>query len=101
MRRVPGHVWIVALAAVVLFVAATAAMYAAPVSALQVVAPQSWGVTPYSTEVNPRFVAGAGALVVSGLLLLLFFYRRRLYIVFWVGGWAVVGASMFIVVRPY
>ena len=101
MRRVPGHLWVVALAAVVLLVAASAASYAAPVSALQVVAPDSWGVTPYSTEVNPRFVAGAGALVVSGLLLLLFFYRRRLYILFWVGGWGVLGASMFVVARPY
>jgi diguanylate cyclase (GGDEF)-like protein len=45
---------------------------------------------------DPRILAGAVALTVAGLLLLLYFYRRRLYILYWIAGWALVAASMFV-----
>ncbi len=59
------------------------------------------GISPDPTQVNARNLAGAGALVVTGLLFLLYFYRRRLYILYWMGGWALIGGSMFLAGAGY
>ena len=102
MDRVPGHAWLMVLAAVVVVTVASAVPYAsAPAVAAQVIAVGAFGITPSPTEINPRSLVGAGAFVVSGLLLLLFFYRRRLYILFWVNGWVLLGVSMIIAARTY
>src|SRR5690606_2995762 len=51
---------------------------------------------PQPIHLDPHILGGAGALVVTGVLLLLFIYRRRLYILFWVGAWLLLSASMFV-----
>jgi hypothetical protein len=99
MDRVPGHAWLLVLAAVIVVAVASAAPFAsAPVGGAQVTGA---GIAPNPTNLDPHTLAGAGALVVTGVLLLLFFYRRRLYILFWVLGWAVLAASMFVAARQY
>jgi len=59
------------------------------------------GITPQSAFVNPRIVTGAAALVIACVLLLLYAYRRRLYILWWIAGWVLLSASMFLAARPY
>ena len=99
MDRVPGHAWLMVLAAGVLVLVASAVPLAPGKDALAHVVSQGVSIIP-TTDVNLWRVAGSGALVVTGLLLLLFFYRRRLYILFWTGGWLLVSASMFLAARP-
>ena len=100
MDRVPGQAWLLVLAAVIVFAVASAAPFASASvgGGAQVTGA---GITPNPTNLDPHTLAGAGALVVTGVLLLLFFYRRRLYILFWVLAWAVLAASMFVASREY
>ena len=99
MDRVPGHAWLMVLAAGVIVLVATAVPLA-PNEALARALGQGASHVILATHSDLWRVlcrvAGAGALVVTGLLLLLFFYRRRLYILFWTGGWLLVAASMFL-----
>lgn len=101
MDRVPGYTWLLVLAAVIVVAVASAAPFAsAPTEGAQVADARS--VAPdHPAHLDPHTLAGAGALVVTGVLLLLFFYRRRLYILFWVLGWVVLAASMFVAARDY
>ena len=39
-------------------------------------------------------VAAGAALIIVALLVLLYLYRRRLYILYWIGGWACLAASV-------
>ncbi|HEV3484981.1 MAG TPA: GGDEF domain-containing protein [Vicinamibacterales bacterium] len=59
------------------------------------------GIAPDPTFVDPRGLVGAGAIVVTALLLLLYFYRRRVYILYWIGGWILLAASMFLAIPVY
>jgi diguanylate cyclase (GGDEF)-like protein len=99
MDRVPGHAWLLVLAAVVVVAVASAAPFAS--GGEQVAGSQRTGIAPDPANLNPHTLAGAGAVVVTGALLLLFFYRRRLYILFWVFGWLVLAASLFVAGRQY
>jgi len=101
MDRVPGYAWLLALAAIVVVMVASAVPFAsAPGGAVQAQA-AAQRIAPQPIDLNPHLLGGAGALVVTGLLLLLFFYRRRLYILFWVGAWVLLAASMFVAGRTY
>jgi diguanylate cyclase (GGDEF)-like protein len=101
MDRVPGHAWLMILAAAVLvFVASAVPLAPVDTPTMQVVSRGASSFAAATTDVNLWRVAGSGALAVTGLLLLLFFYRRRLYILFWTGGWLLVSASMFLGARP-
>jgi diguanylate cyclase (GGDEF)-like protein len=100
MDRVPGHAWLMVLAAAVLVTVASAVPLA-PTDAVPRAIDQAPSlVVPTSQVINPSRVAGQGSLVVTAVLLLLFFYRRRLYILFWTGGWFLVSASMFLAGQP-
>jgi diguanylate cyclase (GGDEF)-like protein len=102
MDRVPGHAWLMVLAAVVVLMVASAVPFAsAPGGGAQVVGAVRTHIGPQPIDLNPHTLGGAGALVVTGLLLLLFFYRRRLYILFWVSSWVLLAASMFTAARGY
>jgi diguanylate cyclase (GGDEF)-like protein len=70
-------------------------------AAAQSTAVQRGAIAPNPTFVDPRGLVGAGALVVTALLLLLYFYRRRVYILYWICGWILVAASMFLAVPVY
>src|SRR5512145_2638842 len=101
MNRVPGIAWLMCVAAIVVFMVAAAVPRAsAPVQALQTIG-QDTGIFPTALPVNPRTLAGTGALVVGGLLFLLFFYRLQLYILCWIVGWLLVATSMFVAGRSY
>ena len=102
MDRVPGHTWLLVLAAGIVFAVASAAPFAsAPTEGAQVTGVGSVISAEHPEHLDPHTLAGAGALVVTGVLLLLFFYRRRLYILFWVLGWVVLAAAMFVAAREY
>ena len=51
---------------------------------------------PAPAPVEPRLVAAAAAAIVAGLLLLLYLNRRRTYVLFWIAGWILIAASMFV-----
>jgi diguanylate cyclase (GGDEF)-like protein len=57
--------------------------------------------TPGSTVINPYILAGSTALVVGVMSLLVYFYRRRLFILWWMGAWFLLAASMLPVARSY
>jgi diguanylate cyclase (GGDEF)-like protein len=102
MDRVPGYAWLMVLAAVVVITVASAVPFAsAPAGGVEVVGSAGSGNVPGPLDLSPLTLGGNGALVVTGLLLLLFFYRRRLYILFWVGSWVLLAASMFLAGRPF
>ena len=103
MDRVPGYAWLMVLAAVVVITVASAVPFASTATDLssQITGTRLLELAPLRTTVNPRILAGAGALVVTGLLLLLFVYRRRVYIAFWIGGWVLVAASLLLAGGQY
>ena len=102
MDRLPGQTWLLVLAAAVVVAVASAAPFAsAPTEGAQVADARSVSAPDHPAHLDPHTLAGAGGLVVTGVLLLLFFYRRRLYILFWVLGWVVLAASMLIAARVY
>jgi diguanylate cyclase (GGDEF)-like protein len=59
------------------------------------------GITPNPALVDPRVLTGASALVIAGLLVLIYFYRRRHYILFWITGWLLIAAAMFVSYPKY
>ena len=100
MDRVPGHAWLLVLAAAVLVTVASAVPLAPPLDATFARAlSQNTQSSDATVTINPWTVAGQGGLVVTGLLLLLFVYRRRLYILFWTAGWFLISTSIFLAGR--
>jgi diguanylate cyclase (GGDEF)-like protein len=57
--------------------------------------------TAKDAVLDPHLVAGSAALVIARLSLLVYVYRQRLFILWWVGAWAMLAAAMFIVVHDY
>lgn len=98
MNRVPGHAWLLVLAAAVLVTVASAVPLAPPLDNRFTSAIRE-SFDPGAVWINPWTIAGQGALVVTGLLLLLFVYRRRLYILFWTAGWCLLAGSMLLAAR--
>ena len=99
MDRVPGHAWLMVLAAAVLITVASAVPLApshTPLSTAASPLSEDASLLNYTTVINPWQVSGRGALVLTGVLLLLFIYRRRLYILFWTSGWFLLAASLFL-----
>ena len=100
MDRVPGHAWLMVLAAAVLVTVASAVPLVPATIVATVTHQAPVNATPEQT-INPFHAAGQGALVVTAVLLLLFFYRRRMYILFWTGGWLLLATSMFMAGRSF
>jgi diguanylate cyclase (GGDEF)-like protein len=57
--------------------------------------------TAQSTVLNPHLLAGSGAIVIALLSLLVYVYRRRLFILWWVGAWLLISASMLTLTHTY
>ena len=57
--------------------------------------------TAESAVLNPHLVAGSAAIVIALLSLLVYLYRRRLFILWWVGAWLLLAASMLTMVHVY
>jgi diguanylate cyclase (GGDEF)-like protein len=53
-------------------------------------------VPPDAGLLDPRVLAGTTSLVVATLLFLLYFYRRRPFILYWIAGWVLLAASLFL-----
>ena len=113
--NLPARLALVAWAAFVLVIAPLASVSAqtsapqiptvqdvvAPLPAVQDSSTRTSSVSPTTTAVNPRALAGGAALIVTGLLLLLYFYRRRVYILYWIAGWILTALSMFLAAPAY
>src|SRR3954468_15810643 len=50
---------------------------------------------------NPHVIAGSAALAIALLSLLVYVYRRRLFILWWMGAWLLLAASMLTIARTY
>ena len=96
MPRVPGQVWLVSLAVIVVSIMAAAAPHAAHNVVGQVASTVNRPLGSATISLSARDLAAAVAMIVAGLLLLVFLYRRRLFILIWTGGWVTMAASMFI-----
>jgi diguanylate cyclase (GGDEF)-like protein len=64
-------------------------------------AARAQAVAPALTVIDVRTLAGAATLLVAALLSLLYFYRRRPYILCWVAGWILIGASRLLAAREF
>jgi diguanylate cyclase (GGDEF)-like protein len=96
MPRVPGQVWLVSLAVIVVSIMAAAAPHAAHNVVGQVASTVNRPLGSATISLSARDLAATVAMIVAGLLLLVFLYRRRLFILIWTGGWVTMAASMFI-----
>jgi diguanylate cyclase (GGDEF)-like protein len=101
MDRVPGHAWLMVLAAAVLITVASAVPLAPSTGIVSAVHQAPSVTAPPVQTINPYHAAGQGSLVVTAVLLLLFFYRRRMFILFWTGGWLLLCTSMFMAGRSF
>jgi diguanylate cyclase (GGDEF)-like protein len=101
MLRATRQIWLVSLAAAVIFIMAAAAPYAAKPTGQRLVSSMNNPIGPAVVSIGPRVLAGWAAIVISGLLLLVFLYRRRFFIVLWTIGWALTGLSMLLASREY
>ena len=64
-------------------------------------AERAQAIAPALTVIDVRTLAGAATLLVAALLSLLYFYRRRPYILCWVAGWVLIGASRLLAAREF
>jgi diguanylate cyclase (GGDEF)-like protein len=101
MDRVPGYAWLMVLVATVLVTVASAVPLVPAAASATAIIGDKTALPTMTIDVNPWQIAGQGALIVTALLLPLFIYRRRLYILFWIGGWFLISASMFLTGREF
>src|SRR5687768_7534282 len=57
--------------------------------------------TPVPLTLRPRVFGGYGALVTAAMLTTLYLYRGRAFIVYWIGSWLFVGASLILLAQGY
>ena len=64
-------------------------------------AERAQAIAPALTVIDVRTLAGAATLLVAALLSLLYIYRRRPYILCWIAGWVLIGASRLLAAREF
>jgi diguanylate cyclase (GGDEF)-like protein len=101
MPKVPGQIWLVSLAVVVVSIMAAAAPHAAPNVVGQVASTVNRPLGSATLSLSARDLAATVALIIAGLLMLVFLYRRRVFILIWTGGWTTIAASMFLAGQDY
>ena len=101
MPKVPGQIWLVSLAVVVVSIMAAAAPHAAPNVVGQVASTVNRPLGSATLSLSARDLAATVALIIAGLLMLVFLYRRRVFILIWTGGWTTIAASMFLAGHDY
>ncbi len=93
MMRIPSRRAVLVCAALLIVTADPAA--------LAWDAARAQAIAPALTVIDVRTLAGAATLLVAALLSLLYFYRRRPYILCWVAGWVLIGASRLLAAREF
>jgi diguanylate cyclase (GGDEF)-like protein len=96
MTRVPSGCAVLVCAAILVQTAAGITAFAAwqDIARAQTIAPEL-------TVIDVGTLAGVATLLVAVLLSLLYFYRRRVYILCWVAGWILIGASRLLAAREF
>lgn len=56
---------------------------------------------PAPRAVNARVIAGIGACLITVFLLLVYSYRQRRYVLYWIAGWILTAASVFLAAGRY
>src|SRR6185503_8290721 len=57
--------------------------------------------SPVPMTISPGMFAAYGALVAAAVLMILYLYRGRAFVVYWIGSWLLVAASMMLLARGY
>jgi len=95
MTRAPTGRAVLVCAALLFATAGTVALAAWQDSA------RAQSIAPALTVIDVRTLAGVATLLVGALLSLLYVYRRRVYILCWVAGWVLIGASRLLAAREF
>ena len=56
---------------------------------------------PLPMAISPRMFAAYGALVAATTLSILYLYRERAFVVYWIGSWLLIAASLMLLSRGY
>src|SRR5688572_20896685 len=56
---------------------------------------------PAPLTLRPRVFGGYGAIVTAAMLTVLYLYRGRAFIVYWIGSWLFIGASLMLMTQGY
>lgn len=57
--------------------------------------------SPAVISIAPQVFAAYGALVAAGMLSVLYLYRGRAFVVYWIGSWVLIAASLLLLGRGY
>jgi diguanylate cyclase (GGDEF)-like protein len=57
--------------------------------------------SPLPMTISPGMFAAYGALIAAAMLLILYLYRGRAFVVYWIGSWMLIAASMILLARGY
>lgn len=57
--------------------------------------------SPLPMTISPRLFAAYGALIAAAMLGILYVYRGRTFVVYWIGSWLLVAASLMLLSRGY
>lgn len=57
--------------------------------------------SPAAIAIPPQLFAAYGALIAAGMLALLYLYRGRAFVVYWIGSWILIAASLMLLGRGY
>jgi diguanylate cyclase (GGDEF)-like protein len=57
--------------------------------------------SPVPITISPGMFVAYGALVAAAVLMILYLYRGRAFVVYWIGSWLLVAASMMLLARGY
>ncbi len=56
---------------------------------------------PSPISIRPRLFAAYGAWIAAAMLTILYLYRGRAFIVYWIGSWLLIGASLMLLAQGY
>jgi diguanylate cyclase (GGDEF)-like protein len=57
--------------------------------------------SPLPMTISPGMFAAYGALIAAAVLMILYLYRGRAFVVYWIGSWLLIAASMVLLARGY
>jgi len=57
--------------------------------------------SPLPMTISPRMFAAYGALIAAAMLSILYLYRGRAFVVYWIGSWLLIAASLMLLSRGY
>lgn len=56
---------------------------------------------PSPITIRPRLFAAYGAFIAAAMLSILYLYRGRAFVVYWIGSWLLIGASLMLLAQGY